>query len=280
MTWTRPSRSMCGPVSAITTRRTAPWSPKRSDARSNWPNRYDLEVRLVSAKGVPKWVRTSGRPVMEGGRVVKVQGALQDITERKHMELELRASEERFRSIFEQAGVGVVEVDTTSGRILKANRRFCEFSATARRNCLRQTFQDVTHPDERDRDSGQVNRMEAGQLPEYAVEKRYLRKDGCHRVGGAHGPAAAGARRRVAPGGEHRGGHHRPQARRGGSPAVDRHAGAAGAERTAELQAPTRNWNVSPTRSPTTSGRRSWPWRIQPSSGRFGAPTPEQPTWS
>ncbi len=139
---------------------------------------YDLEVRLVSAKGVPKWVRTSGRPVMEGGRVVKVQGALQDITERKHMELELRASEERFRSIFEQAGVGVVEVDTTSGRILKANRRFCELLGYSEAELLGMTFQDVTHPDERDRDSGQVNRMEAGQLPEYAVEKRYLRKDG------------------------------------------------------------------------------------------------------
>jgi len=53
---------------------------------------YDVELRLVSAKGVTKWVHTYGSPVLAGGRVVKVQGALQDITERKHMELALRES--------------------------------------------------------------------------------------------------------------------------------------------------------------------------------------------
>ena len=53
---------------------------------------YDLELRLVSAKGVTKWVHTYGSPVLVDGRVVKVQGALQDVTERKQMELALRES--------------------------------------------------------------------------------------------------------------------------------------------------------------------------------------------
>ena len=44
---------------------------------------YDLELEVVSAKGVRKWVRTIGQPIIENGTVLQVRGALQDITERK-----------------------------------------------------------------------------------------------------------------------------------------------------------------------------------------------------
>lgn len=44
---------------------------------------YDLEVRLITAKGRLLWVRASGRAVREGGRVVRLSGTFQDITERR-----------------------------------------------------------------------------------------------------------------------------------------------------------------------------------------------------
>jgi PAS domain S-box-containing protein len=47
---------------------------------------YDLELELLSAKGVRKWVRTIGHPVVENGRVVRVNGSFQDITEQKKLE--------------------------------------------------------------------------------------------------------------------------------------------------------------------------------------------------
>ncbi|MCG2750836.1 MAG: transporter substrate-binding domain-containing protein [Desulfobacteraceae bacterium] len=43
---------------------------------------YDLELELISAKGVHKWVRTMGKPRMENGKVVRIRGSFQDITER------------------------------------------------------------------------------------------------------------------------------------------------------------------------------------------------------
>ncbi len=60
---------------------------------------YDLELEMVTAKGNHKWVRTMALPVTNDGRVIKVQGIFQDITERKqiqnalqkaHDELELK----------------------------------------------------------------------------------------------------------------------------------------------------------------------------------------------
>ena len=52
---------------------------------------YDIEVEIISAKGVRKWVRTIGEAVLQHGKVVKVQGALQDISAWKQMLAELEA---------------------------------------------------------------------------------------------------------------------------------------------------------------------------------------------
>ncbi|MCA9622759.1 MAG: PAS domain S-box protein [Myxococcales bacterium] len=50
---------------------------------------YDLEVQLQPREGELKWVRTIATPVMEAGRVVKLQGTMQDITELKLAQLAL-----------------------------------------------------------------------------------------------------------------------------------------------------------------------------------------------
>ncbi|MCC6234647.1 MAG: response regulator [Verrucomicrobiales bacterium] len=47
---------------------------------------YDLELELITRQGERKWVRTIGRPVIENGRVVRVRGSFQDITERRILE--------------------------------------------------------------------------------------------------------------------------------------------------------------------------------------------------
>ena len=47
---------------------------------------YDLELEILSAKGRRKWVRTIGQAILDHGKIVKVYGAVQDITIRKHAE--------------------------------------------------------------------------------------------------------------------------------------------------------------------------------------------------
>ena len=87
-------------------------------------------------------------------------------------------SEARFRALFEQAGVGVVEIDGTTGRFIRANGRFCELVGYSEDELLAMAFGDVTHPDDLELNLSQVKAVVQGELSMFTVEKRFLRKDG------------------------------------------------------------------------------------------------------
>jgi PAS domain S-box-containing protein len=53
---------------------------------------YDLELEMVTAKGNHKWVRTMALPIVLDGKVIRVQGIFQDITERKEIEEALQVA--------------------------------------------------------------------------------------------------------------------------------------------------------------------------------------------
>jgi two-component system, cell cycle sensor histidine kinase and response regulator CckA len=101
----------------------------------------------------------------------------QDITERQRIEGSLRESEERFRATFELAAVGIAHVDV-EGRFLRVNDKLCEITGHTREELLRCTFSDLTVPE--DRQIGNEARMKvlAGHDHSYAMEKRYMRKNG------------------------------------------------------------------------------------------------------
>ena len=89
----------------------------------------------------------------------------------------LRESEARFRTLFEQAAVGVAQV-APDGRWLDVNQRLCEIVGYSREELLALTFQDITHPEDLDTNLDCVRQMLAGELRTYSLEKRYRCKDG------------------------------------------------------------------------------------------------------
>ena len=56
---------------------------------------YSLELRLISAQGRVKWIRSQGEAVWENGRVVRIEGAIQDISEVQQAKAALQAHQER-----------------------------------------------------------------------------------------------------------------------------------------------------------------------------------------
>lgn len=74
---------------------------------------FDLELRLVTALGNVRWVRSMGHALVEGGGAVEVVGSFQDVTKRHEAEEALRASEEKHRLLAENAAelVAVIGAD-------------------------------------------------------------------------------------------------------------------------------------------------------------------------
>ena len=94
-----------------------------------------------------------------------------------HSQQLLQASEVRFRSVFEKASVGIALV-SPDGRWISVNNTLCEIVGYSAEELTRRTFQDITHPEDLNRDLALLKRLIAGEIDQYQIEKRYLRKDG------------------------------------------------------------------------------------------------------
>jgi len=106
-----------------------------------------------------------------------VWGTQRDITERKRAEEALRESEERFRSAFESAAIGMALV-RLDGSWLEVNRPFAGIVGYSRQEMAGMAFQDITHPDDLEADLENMRRLVAGEIHSYQMEKRYIHKDG------------------------------------------------------------------------------------------------------
>ncbi|KAA0019489.1 putative bifunctional diguanylate cyclase/phosphodiesterase [Antrihabitans cavernicola] len=101
-----------------------------------------------------------------------------DVSARRAVEGQLRASEARLRAVFAQAGVGTA-ISDVSGRILEANAAFAnmlgygvdEFCATV-------DVADLAHPEDDDTVWKQYSQLIAGEIDGVRIEKPYLRRDG------------------------------------------------------------------------------------------------------
>jgi PAS domain S-box-containing protein len=91
----------------------------------------------------------------------------------------LAESEQRFRATFEQAAVGVAHVGL-DGRWLRVNRRLSEIVGLSLEELLERNFQEITHPEDLDADLAYTQRLLAGGISHYSMEKRYLHGNGSH----------------------------------------------------------------------------------------------------
>src|SRR5690606_10741995 len=100
-----------------------------------------------------------------------------DFIERCRHDEALRESERRFRATFENAAVGIAHV-APDGTMLRVNDRLCQIVGWSAEELTTRTFQGITHPDDVEPNLTLLRRVLAGEIDQYAMEKRYCRKDG------------------------------------------------------------------------------------------------------
>ncbi|MGV3524744.1 MAG: PAS domain S-box protein [Candidatus Sericytochromatia bacterium] len=82
-----------------------------------------------------------------------------------------------YEALFNQAGVGVAQLESRSGRFRRINRKYTELMGYSAREIRQLTFMDISHPDELPTDLAQMERLIQGEIQEFSMEKRLYRRD-------------------------------------------------------------------------------------------------------
>jgi PAS domain S-box-containing protein len=107
-----------------------------------------------------------------GGKTVRPEAG-----GRRRTEMALEESEERFRTAFENAPVGMAIVGLDF-EIRQVNPALCRLLGYSRDELLAKTFLELTHPDDIEKDLELAQRLVHGEVENYQLEKRYITKDG------------------------------------------------------------------------------------------------------
>ncbi|HEY3297933.1 MAG TPA: PAS domain S-box protein [Armatimonadota bacterium] len=121
-------------------------------------------------------VEASARGVNLAGRRVIIN-VIRDITDRRRVEHALKHSEERFRAIFDRAGIGIALADVDR-HIVVSNAAYQKFLGYSQEELADSSFSMYTHKDDIDADAALFRELLSGKRDVYQIEKRYVRKDG------------------------------------------------------------------------------------------------------
>lgn len=105
----------------------------------------------------------------------------QEIVQRKAAEIELanlkETSDTRFHALFDQAAVGVGEIDFDTGKFLRVNQKYCDLVGYSREEMLQRDYMSITYPDDLPVSQAQVRALHEGRISEYTLDKRYRHKN-------------------------------------------------------------------------------------------------------
>jgi PAS domain S-box-containing protein len=144
-----------------------------------------ITSRSIASPGTLIALRANGEQFPIEATISQVQVAgqklytviLRDITERKCAEESLRQSEARFRSIYEQAAVGIQQV-SLAGQLLMVNGAMCSMLGYEESELLGKKVADIIDPDDHSRKADLVDALQRERRRSYEIEKRYRHRDG------------------------------------------------------------------------------------------------------
>ncbi len=150
-------------------------APYIAGALAGEPQLFDREIPTPS--GQLRHTQASYVPDVVDGVVRGFFVLVTDITARREAEQARAAAEARFRALFESAPLGTFLSDA-EGRILDVNPAGAKLLGATREQLMSRTRADLTHPDDIEASAEQFERLIAGEIDSYRLEKRYLHAEG------------------------------------------------------------------------------------------------------
>lgn len=139
---------------------------------------HNFEMEGKGKDGVLRWASLNVRAVKDAnGKILYLEGTMEDVTDRKLMEKALRESEERYRIAIEHSNDGVVI--TRANEHLYVNKRYIEmFGYDSAEELAGKPLSATVHPDDLDRVSELSHRRQRGEPVRSNYEFKGRKKDG------------------------------------------------------------------------------------------------------
>lgn len=119
------------------------------------------------------------RPVYgRNGELLGTAGYSKDITRKEEMRAELAQSEERFRTMFEEAPMGIAIFDAGTGKAMQVNSRYAEIVGRSRDEVLTMDWRLYSHPDEVEENIHRIGLLMEEKISGFSMDKRFIRPDG------------------------------------------------------------------------------------------------------
>lgn len=106
-----------------------------------------LEFKIVGLKGTHRWLETHAVPMKDAsGNIIALLGVTRNITESKKAEQALKESEEKYRTLVEQASDGILVTDL-QGIIIDMNSRLCAMFGYSKEEVVNKNVVEFLHPE-------------------------------------------------------------------------------------------------------------------------------------
>jgi diguanylate cyclase (GGDEF)-like protein/PAS domain S-box-containing protein len=140
---------------------------------------YAVALMMRSeANPAARWLLTMGTLVLAGVLMATLVARLERMVRRlSEREEKLRQAEERFRSSFDDAPIGMAIVGL-DGRWVRVNQAFAHLTGYGIEQLVGMSFQDLTPPEDLVHDLPALDALVSGQQSTHHAEKRYVRADG------------------------------------------------------------------------------------------------------
>jgi PAS domain S-box-containing protein len=138
----------------------------------------NVEKKYLRNDGTPVWLNITNTLVAPTETAPPfLQAVYVDVTARVQAEAALRASEERWRAMYETTAVGIATSDLGL-RYVAANQSFQRMMGYTEKELKNLTARDITHEDDWAATRELVDQIVAGPLRSYRTEKRYRHRSG------------------------------------------------------------------------------------------------------
>ena len=137
-----------------------------------------IEFKIITKNKEVHWIGHICHKVYgEDGKYMGIRGNNRLITKQKKAEQALKESEKRYRTYFEQGGLGMAKTSPEKGWI-EVNDIICNMFGYTHEEFNTLTWDKMTHPDDLKLDLSQFGQVQAGEIDSYSMNKRFFRKNG------------------------------------------------------------------------------------------------------